>query len=237
MSNIQHLSNSLKVYNDGVVNLEAKIAQDRRLHMLDLGGIYADALIGGATPEFLNFMEQTIGNRFHANRHKTTVDAHEWMTHDTKLNNALKQQRRVLNGGAQKLRVYNDAPQLTKRMRYAAKRSNGLVWNLNKKLQSDRVVQLRELSDIALAGGAEPFAASLTDMVDSRKLFNSRKTALDTVQWQQLEQNVGNFLGSQDSVLKAGAVALTGGGKTLISSVEQQNLRDAWRAVVTNGKD
>lgn len=242
------LSDVLAEYNREVYNVQAKIQQNRRLHQADL----ANAFLEGArvAPEAKNFYSLAatmLADRADYNDRKTIIDASEWTKHEAKLGHALGKQSDVLRGGASSL-IPSKKKSLDKRMLYAAKRSNALIWHLNKNLAHDRSVhaqELRNLYDVAQTNPALPqeYKDMLGLMVDDREMYDGRREALDAAQWAKLDRTVEQTLGGgavADDILAAGAdysydeeAALMGGATDpAAEAVMNQNLEEAWRQIV-----
>lgn len=235
-------------YNEEIYNLQAKLQQQRRLHEAELAGAFLEGNVAAPqATDFINMVAGILADRADYNQRKQQVDASEWAIHEAKLGHALGKQSDVLRGGASALIPTRSSKRsMDKRLLYSAKRSNALVWHLNKNLAHDRQVHAMELRNIYDEALKQPLPQEYKNMlglmVDDRTMFDGRRAALDAAQWSKLDTTVEQTLGGgavTDEILGAGAdytydedAALAGGAvdSATVRRMEQ-NLEEAWRQI------
>ena len=214
----------------GVEDTLAKIVQDRKVHEVELDNIYTEGVRDLVHPKFLDSLQEKIMKREMTNHNKGQVDAMEWSKHD---NSLLERLSGRLEGG-------DVTPRLHKNLRYTAKRGNSFFLNLNKKLHQDRGIHMRELEQVvyeAKRSGVSPqFVTFLDKTLENRKLYNSRKTALDVAQWEQLDTGVSRLLkNDSQKVLSAGAFPTEISGGFRMTELQKQNYRTAKKLIRGGG--
>lgn len=213
MTKISKYADTVQAYNSAIENVSANIQQDRSLHMSDLCNVYMEAALTQAPDGIMTMMEEIISDRSDFSDRKLVLDAAELTMHEQKLAKSLKQNTGVLSGGSRDI-VISDH-EAKKAMAYAAERSNALLYNMYKKISHDRSIHQQELNNIYFeslkVAGPNQFTSMLENMIEDRKVFNSRKMALDAGLWAQTENFVKDNIGR--SVLKAGADGKIRGGK------------------------
>jgi hypothetical protein len=210
----------------GIEDTLAKIVQDRKVHEVELDNIYAEGVRDLVHPKFLDSLQEKIMKREMTNHNKGQVDAMEWSKHD---NSLLERLSGRLEGG-------DVTPRLHKNLRYTAKRGNSFFLNLNKKLHQDRGIHMRELEQVVdeakRSGVSSQFVTFLDKTLENRKLYNSRKTALDVAQWEQLDTGVSRLLkNDSQKVLSAGAFPTEISGGFRMTELQKQNYRTAKKLI------
>ena len=214
----------------GIEDTLAKIVQDRKVHKVELDNIYTEGVRDLVHPKILDSLQEKIMKREMTNHNKGQVDAMEWSKHD---NSLLERLSGRLEGG-------DVTPRLHKNLRYTAKRGNSFFLNLNKKLHQDRGIHMRELEQVvdeAKRSGVSPqFVTFLDKTLENRKLYNSRKTALDVAQWEQLDTGVSRLLkNDSQKVLSAGAFPTEISGGFRMTELQKQNYRTAKKLIRGGG--
>ena len=237
------LGSTNKQLNDFIEDLNSRIQHQRSLHMNTLVNMFQEAVLTDQPEEVVNMISNAILERDEYNGRKTKVDAKEWGTHDTKLKRALGRHVNVLSGGA--VGTTRNPRRLKNALKYAGKRSNAFVWNLNKKLQHDRATHKNELinlnNEIAKhENTSQEYKQMVYDMLQEQNKYDLRRTVLDAHQWSTLDQSIYNELtndfGTSQEVLTAGSkdsdirhdmtddIVLSGGDKQIVE--------EAWRYIL-----
>lgn len=208
MSTATKYASALEQYHQYLSNTQQKIMQERSIHGQELSNVYMEAVATGAPPAYLSMLEAMIADRSAYSTRKMFLDAAELTKHANKLSSALGPNVGVLTGGVAGLSGGANSKQAIGSMNYAAKRSNAYLNNMFTKLAHDRSVHLKELQNLhaetlsAYGGRSSPLSAMVNQMVTNRTTYNARKTALDALQWTQLNHNVRGA--NMHSVLAAG---------------------------------
>jgi hypothetical protein len=196
MSLATNYASALHQYDQQVWNTQQKMMQERSLHSQDLVNTYMEAVLSGVPSNYLSMIEAMIADRSAYNTRKMLLDAAELTKHQAKLKAALGAQVGVLSGGAVALSGGASSKSAIKSFDYAGKRSNALLSSMYTKLSHDRSVHMHELNNLhaeemKLSGGqSTAFSTMLSSLINDRRTFNARKTALDAGQWTALQSNV-----------------------------------------------